>query len=239
MVYGGRQEDGEPPEGGDASQARKAVQGGSPKHAMLRGKQPFTAGHFICARPPGQRACLPGRPQPVDQAPRLSKAEHSTLAVVEDTALPEKLAQRMERSILRPHAHCTRRKLARIKQAALGKLAAATCRLKSRMPRTAESHSPLTAVSVATWNAAGLAGKESDPAECAERMELALIFACETWVKTASRAPGEELLVWSPKPRKQAGPQTTEDYGVALWARRGIDRAKLKIVRGTPGLSIW
>ena len=206
---------------------------------MLRGKQPFTAGHFICARPPGQRACLPGRPQPVDQAPRLSKAEHSTLAVVEDTALPEKLAQRMERSILRPHAHCTRRKLTRIKQAALGKLAAATCRLKSRMTRTAESHSPLTAVSVATWNAAGLAGKDSDPVECAERMELDLIFVCETWVRTASRAPSEEFIVWSPKPRKQAGPQTTEDYGVALWARRGIDRAKLKIVRGTPGLSIW
>ena len=162
---------------------------------MLRGKKAFTAGHFICARPPGQRACLPGCPQPVDQAPRLSKAEHSTLALVEDTALPEKLAQRMERSILRPHAHCTRRKLTRIKQAALGKLAAATCRLKSRMPRTAESHSPLTAVSVATWNAAGLAGKDSDLAECAERMELDLIFVCETWVRTASRAPSEEFIV--------------------------------------------
>ena len=88
-------------------------------------------------------------------------------------------------------------------------------------------------------NAPGLAGKDSDPVECAERMELDLIFVCETWVRTASRAPSEEFIVWSPKPREQAGSLTTEDYGVALWARRGIDRAKLKIVRGTPGLSIW
>ena len=99
---------------------------------------------------------------------------------------------------------------------------------------------------MATWNAAGLAGKESDLTECAKRMELDFIFVCETWAKPTSRAPSEDFLVWSPKPREQAGSQTTEErergknnYGVALWARRGIDRAKLKIVRGTPGLSIW
>ena len=103
----------------------------------------------------------------------------------------------------------------------------------------------MTAVSVATWNAAGIAGKDSDLAECAGRMALDFVFVCETWARTASRAPSEEFIVWSPKPRELE--QTAEgrtgtgrnSHGVALWARHGIDRAKLRIVGGKPGLSIW
>ncbi len=64
----------------------------------------------------------------------LEKAGSSVIAVVEDPELyPEdatllkKLIKRMERGVLRLHkdAHCTRREMTRIKQTALGKLAAA------------------------------------------------------------------------------------------------------------------
>ena len=64
----------------------------------------------------------------------LEKAGSSALSVVEDPELyPEdatllkKLIKRMERGVLRLHedAHCTRRELLRVKQTALGKLAAA------------------------------------------------------------------------------------------------------------------
>lgn len=93
-------------------------------------------------------------------------------------------------------------------------------------------------LTVGTWNAAGLTGKELDLRDYAEKHSIDFIFLCETWAKVDSRPPSDEFVIWSPFAQKQN--RTRPPYGVALWTRHGhINREKFKILGGVPGFTIW
>lgn len=92
-------------------------------------------------------------------------------------------------------------------------------------------------LSVATWNATGLAGKEFDVREGVEKLKLDFIFICETWARPNSHAQCDEILHWSPVDTWEH--RGHAPYGVALWASKDIDRTLLKVIGGAPGLTIW